>query len=111
MLQAFNHLSRLMPWSPPAAASARRLRRQRLSAAGAYSFEDPKPLPALAEELAESSPGCGWFDSSHELQSGLRVLEHAGLETLVEEMAPGAWLDLYLVLPPAAGIQTASRPA
>ena len=30
-----------------------------------------------AHEPAEPVPGCGWFDSSHELQHGLLVIEEA----------------------------------
>jgi len=39
---------------------------------------------------------CGWFDSSHDLQQGLRVQEHLGTDALARELPLGAWLDLQL---------------
>jgi hypothetical protein len=43
---------------------------------------------------AEAAPaGCGWFDSSHELQCGLMVTEHLTPERVVNEVPLGWWLD------------------
>ncbi len=39
-----------------------------------------------------AQPGCGWFDSSHELQHGLLVTEHAEAAQLPLD----AWLSLHL---------------
>lgn len=116
MLQAFNPrsfnpLSRWMPWSPRLAAPLRTVRRPRAPRVERCAWDNAKPLPALAEELSESSAQCGWFDSSHELQCGLMVLEHEGLETLAGEMPPGPWLDLYAALPMRVGFTPpAARP-
>ncbi|NRF69342.1 hypothetical protein HLB44_20290 [Aquincola sp. S2] len=38
----------------------------------------------------EPLAGCGWFDSSHELSSGLAVIEHRGFEALSQDL-PLAW--------------------
>lgn len=62
----------------------------------------PAPLPQPAAEPAaecvadaEDPPrGCGWFDSSHELQAGLQVMEHASAETAALPL--GDWLALHL---------------
>lgn len=49
---------------------------------------------AQAEE--EGLRGCGWFDSSHDLQQGLCVQEHLSPDTLARELPLSAWLDLQL---------------
>jgi hypothetical protein len=65
------------------------------------------PAPAGASEASPAEPaadddrprGCGWFDSSLDLQQGLRVQEHAGLpgsEPSPAELPLGAWLELQL---------------
>jgi hypothetical protein len=41
-------------------------------------------------------PGCGWFDSSHELATGLQVLEHACADALAPDLPLGDWLALHL---------------
>lgn len=38
----------------------------------------------------EPPRGCGWFDSSHELCHGVRVIEHAGFDALMFDV-PLAW--------------------
>ena len=52
--------------------------------------DDPLPLPDAAQD--ERPLGCGWFDSSHELERGLLVQEadDAALCTLPLNV----WLDL-----------------
>ena len=62
--------------------------------------------PALSEASADGADpvhqaddpvrACGWFDSSHDLQQGLRVQEHLGTDGLAHELPLGAWLDLQL---------------
>ena len=50
-----------------------------------------------ADAVEDSTPrGCGWFDSSHDLQQGLRVQEHLRADSLARELPLGAWLDLQL---------------
>ena len=44
----------------------------------------------------EAPRACGWFDSSYDLQQGLRVQEHLSADSLVRELPLGAWLDLQL---------------
>lgn len=44
----------------------------------------------------DTPQGCGWFDSSHELQQGLLVREHSDPAELAAEMPLGAWLDMQL---------------
>lgn len=53
------------------------------------------PLPLSMggpEPRSEDAPprGCGWFDSSHELCHGVRVIEHAGFDALMFDV-PLAW--------------------
>ncbi|MDP1900128.1 MAG: hypothetical protein Q8K96_06710 [Rubrivivax sp.] len=64
------------------------------------------PLPALPAPDTELGPdgaaqpdrplGCGWFDSSHELQRGLVVREYATADTLAGELPLANWLELHL---------------
>lgn len=49
-----------------------------------------------AERAEEPLRGCGWFDSSHELQSGLRVTEHASADAVAGELPLADWLHLHL---------------
>jgi hypothetical protein len=52
------------------------------------------PLPAPD---AEDAPcGCGWFDSSHELHSGLLVTEHLSPDAVAAELPLIDWLELHL---------------
>lgn len=52
---------------------------------------------AEAEKPDDDAPrACGWFDSSHDLQHGLRVEEHLSADSLARELPLGAWLDLQL---------------
>ncbi len=44
------------------------------------------PLPE-----AEAPRGCGWFESSHELNQGVRVIEHVGFDALPPGAVPLAW--------------------
>lgn len=57
---------------------------------------DDAALPALDEEDDERPRGCGWFDSSHDLQHGLSVREHATPDTLGRELPLANWLELQL---------------
>lgn len=51
----------------------------------------PRPSSPVDPVPDEERPtGCGWFDSSHELQTGLRVTEHAQTET-VAQLVPLSW--------------------
>lgn len=49
--------------------------------------------PPAAEERP---PGCGWFDSSHDLQHGLRVTEHAQVDAVVNQIPLSWWLGWEL---------------
>jgi len=46
-----------------------------------------------AEQLDDVLLGCGWFDSSHELNTGLQVTEHLTPEPVANEVPLGWWLD------------------
>lgn len=81
-----NLLSILLPWRRKRAARPR-----------------PRPdeaallaLPAQDGEDDDRPRGCGWFDSSHELQHGLSVREHASPDTLGRELPLANWLELQL---------------
>lgn len=59
----------------------------------------PVAAPAAGDEgpADEEAPcGCGWFDSSHELQSGLMVTEHLSADDVASELPLGDWLGLHL---------------
>lgn len=53
-------------------------------------------LPALDGDDEAAHPGCGWFDSSHELHQGLEVLEHSCTEAWAQELPVTVWLQLAL---------------
>ena len=44
----------------------------------------------------DAEPGCGWFDSSHALESGLQVTEHATPDSVANAVPLGWWLDWQL---------------
>ncbi len=48
-----------------------------------------------SEQLDEVLLGCGWFDSSHELNVGLQVTEHLTPERIGNELPLGWWLDWH----------------
>jgi hypothetical protein len=53
------------------------------------------PLPELF--LDEEAPaGCGWFDSSHVLQTGLLVTEHCSADDVAAALPLDAWIDWHL---------------
>ena len=49
-----------------------------------------EPSPAQLDDVLL---GCGWFDSSHELNTGLQVTEHLTPERVANEVPLGWWLD------------------
>jgi len=49
------------------------------------------PCPAPTADEPGLPRGCGWFESSHELVHGMRVIEHDGFDALSAEL-PLAWL-------------------
>ena len=56
----------------------------------------------------ESVRGCGWFDSSHDLHSGLLITEHATPERVANEVPLGWWLDWQSSAVPSS-VQTVAR--
>jgi hypothetical protein len=59
--------------------------------------------------LDDVPPGCGWFDSSHELHAGLQVTEHLTPERVANEVPLGWWLDWQAHGPTQAGAQGRHR--
>jgi hypothetical protein len=53
-------------------------------------------LPALDGDDEDRPRGCGWFDSSHDLQHGLSVREHASPDTVARELPLASWLEWQL---------------
>lgn len=47
-----------------------------------------------AAVVDEPLPGCGWFDSSHDLRAGLQVREHAANDAVCAELPLAMWLEL-----------------
>jgi hypothetical protein len=74
--------------------------------AGADAAPADRALVAAPTPAAPAAEGpavaCGWFDSTHELQRGLQVLEHAEAETLARELPLRDWLLLHLLAGPVA---------
>ena len=60
--------------------------------------QTPPPLPRVQVPTGDdqAAPGCGWYDSSHDLQTGLLVCEHLDPAALARELPLAAWLDLQL---------------
>jgi len=61
-----------------------------------------------AETPEPPSPGCGWFDSSHELQCGLAVTEHLSADAVAGDLPLADWLELHLAGWRAAGVADAA---
>ncbi len=55
-----------------------------------------KPAAELPPLACDDRPRCGWFDSSHDLLSGLRVTEHAQVDALVNQIPLSWWLGWEL---------------
>ena len=55
-----------------------------------------RPAPAEAPDEDGGAAGCGWFDSSHELQHGLWVREHASPDEVANDLPLALWLELHL---------------
>ena len=80
LLKPLNLLT-LLPW-----------RRATTAAQVASTFQ----TAAHAAGEQEGPKGCGWFDSSHDLQQGLCVQEHLAPDALAREPPLAAWLELQL---------------
>ncbi|MDO9072065.1 MAG: hypothetical protein Q7U73_02275 [Rubrivivax sp.] len=78
-----NLLSLLLPW-------------RRKPAVPHHPRPDETVLPALDSEDENRPRACGWFDSSHDLEHGLCVCEHASADTLARELPLASWLELQL---------------
>jgi hypothetical protein len=59
--------------------------------------QPPRVEPAIAEPAPdeERPRGCGWFDSSHDLQHGLLVQERDP-DAMATELPLAHWLELQL---------------
>jgi hypothetical protein len=57
---------------------------------------DAMSFAAAGPTDGERPPGCGWFDSSHELRAGLLVQEHGSPDAVANELPLGDWLQLHL---------------
>ena len=80
LLQHLNHVLRQLP------GFKRRVAARRSRPMPTVDGDDERPL------------GCGWFDSSHELQCGLVVREAD--DAALGALPVGDWLDLHLSLCP-----------
>lgn len=79
------NLSSLLPW--------RRAQPAAVAPAPDPAVADPAPDGADNEALPR---GCGWFDSSHELQRGLCVRELATPDSVARELPLAGWLEWQL---------------
>ena len=81
------NLLHCLPWRRPAPQRAR------------HPVE-PDWVGACAEveeaRLDGALLGCGWFDSSHDLNAGLQVTEHLTPEPVANELPLGWWLNWQL---------------
>lgn len=64
-----------------------------------------RPRRAREAPADEPPPGCGWFESSHELQQGLQVHEHASPDAVAAQLPLADWIALHL----AAGCKPETR--
>jgi hypothetical protein len=70
-----------------------RLFTRRLPPPPRHRGAEPVPAPPTEPLPADDRPaGCGWFDSSHDLQHGLRVTEHADADAVVNLVPLSWWL-------------------
>jgi len=74
-----------LPWRQPEPG-----RRAARPAAPDWANAGSEPSP---QPLDEVLLGCGWFDSSHALNTGLQVTEHLSPEPVANEVPLGWWLD------------------
>lgn len=81
------------PWTTPRVAV-------RSSRPAAPDWVTATLVEVPAEEPV-GPPGCGWFDSSHELSAGLQITEHLSPQAVANEVPLGWWLDWQS--PPAPG--------
>lgn len=54
------------------------------------------PASSAGHEAAGRVSGCGWYDSSHDLQTGLQVCEHSDPAELAQALPLAIWLELEL---------------
>ncbi len=54
------------------------------------------PRPRRAPDPVDEAAGCGWFESSHELQRGCVVQEHADPAAVAGQLPLGDWIDLWV---------------
>ena len=83
--ESFMNLPRYLQWWRP--AHPVRARRP-----AAPDWVDACGEPSETQ-LDEALLGCGWFDSSHELHTGLQVTEHLTPDRVANEVPLGWWLD------------------
>ncbi len=68
----------------------------RLLRKSAVAAQPQAGVADAAPDEEERLLGCGWFDSSHALQSGLLVTEHATADAVAPDMPLSDWLALHL---------------
>jgi hypothetical protein len=56
----------------------------------------PTAAHPLSTPTEVCAPGCGWFDSSHELNRGLQVTEHVNLDAVAGDLPLSDWLRMQL---------------
>jgi hypothetical protein len=83
-----------MPLMPPSAAAGPKPARP--CWACLEDLPDSLLGDAAGTEPGDGPTGCGWFDSSHDLQRGLVVQEHLSPDSLAQELPLDAWLALHL---------------
>jgi hypothetical protein len=88
VIRLFQNLRPLAARSTPTAPRAPR------SNSALARFVDAPPAPAGVAD--NDAVGCGWFDSSHELRSGLLVQEHLANDSVAAELPLADWLALSL---------------
>ena len=75
---------------------------RRARAAGQRPTGSTPAASRAPQPLDEVLLGCGWFDSSHELNTGLQVTEHLTPERVANEVPLGWWLDWQTRATPCA---------
>lgn len=80
------------PAPPPRRADAMPPRRPAATGAETQAPAADGPVP----DAGDTAAGCGWFDSSHALRTGLAVTEHASTDAVAGELPLSDWLALVL---------------
>lgn len=95
-MDLITRISRIARSSPPPR------HRQPVGQATPAAVATPADIgPAPTAHTPDLPMGCGWFDSSHELQCGLHVTEHDSADRVANDLPLEVWIAWHLGSAPA----------